>query len=297
MSRAALIDFALVVALTAMWGSAFVLIEFALPDFSPAMIAFLRNAIAAVFVVTWAFASGAGIPKTSRHWARCAALGFFGFAFPFFMVPLGQEYVNSATAALLMAFSPISTLILAHFLTQDEKMTTRRLFAVTLGFCGILVLFGGGLDLQAMGFGGSALLAAAFSYAVAGIVMKSLHTFSDSSSSAGGLIMGTIWCLPALALRSDFAKLGSVLDASTEALVSLAVLAFGPTGLATILVLWIVRRRGATFAATSNYGVPVFGVLLGAAVLGDPIGWNILVTLGLILAAIWFARPVTSDSV
>ncbi|MEO0410614.1 MAG: DMT family transporter [Pseudomonadota bacterium] len=291
MSRAALIDFALVAALTAMWGSAFVLIEFALPEFSPAMIAFLRIGAAAIFVVIWALATGAGVPKTSAHWAKCAALGFFGFAFPFFMVPLGQEYVNSATAALLMAFSPISTLILAHFLTQDEKMTTRRLLAVVLGFSGILVLFGSGLDFKTMGVGGGALLAAAFSYAIAGLVMKSLRTFSDVSSSAGSLITGTLWCLPAMGLRSDFAKITSVFDASSQAIISLVVLAIGPTGLATILVLWVVRRRGATFAATSNYGVPVFGVLLGAAVLGDPIGWNILVTLALILMAIWLAQP------
>lgn len=291
MSRAAIADFILVAILTLLWGSAFVLIEFALPEFSPAMIAFLRIGVAAMLVCVWALVRGAGLPRSFDHWIKCIALGFFGFALPFFMVPLGQEYVNSATAALLMAFSPISTLILAHFFTQDEKLTRRRVLAVFLGFCGVAILVGGGLDFRTMGFGASALVIAAFSYAIAGLVMKALVRYGDIATSAGALAMATLWCLPAMAIRSDFANLSSAVSASPKALWSLGVLALGPTGLATILVLIIVRRRGATFAATSNYGVPVVGVLLGAVILGEPIGWNILVTLGLILLAIWLARP------
>lgn len=296
MHRATATDFLLVAFLTLMWGSAFVLIVVALRDFSPAMIAFLRNAIAAIFVGAYAFMRGAGLPKTAHHWGYCFLLGLFGFALPFSLVPYGQEYVNSATAALLMAFSPISTLLLAHFLTHDERLDARRILGVALGFVGILVLFGGELKLENIGIGAAALLAAAFCYALSGIVMKRMSQFADLPSSAGALIAATVLCVPALALRNDFAKLGSIFDASASSLLAVAALAVGATGLAAILVLIIVRRRGATFTSTSNYGVPVVGVLLGALFLDEAIGWNILVTLCLILVAIWLARGTPKDS-
>ncbi|MEM9288008.1 MAG: DMT family transporter [Pseudomonadota bacterium] len=295
MSRAAVFDYSLVAILTLLWGSAFVLIEIALPAFSPAMIALLRIAMAAAFMIAFSVYKGIGLPRTRAHWAKCTSLGLFGFALPFTLVSYGQEFVNSATAAILMAFSPIATLVLAHFLTADEKMTQRRLAAVCLGFLGIIILFGGALNVQTMGIGGLALLGAAFSYAVAGLVMKSMHQFSDIQSSTGSLTMAALWSVPALGLRGDFAKLPYIFQADTSALLSIAAMAIGPTGLATILVLIIVRRRGATFSATSNYGVPVVGVLLGAALLGDPLRWNILVTLLLILTAIWLARPAAEN--
>lgn len=290
MTRATAIDFALVAVLTVFWGSAFALIEIALRDFSPAMIAFLRIALAAIFVAAYAIVAGQGLPRTGKHWAYCAALGLFGFTLPFMLVPYGQETVNSATASILMAFSPISTLILAHFLTHDERLTPKRTLGVVLGFCGVAVLFGGSLNIATMGIGAGALLVAAFSYAVSGIVMKNMRGFSDLRSSAGSLVAATFSCLPALALRNDFQALSSVLEAAPSSIAAIIALAVGATGLAAILVLIIVRRRGATFTSTSNYGVPVFGVLVGAIFLNETVGWSILVTLALILVAIWLVR-------
>lgn len=290
MTRATAIDFTLVAILTVMWGSAFALIEVALNDFSPAMIAFLRIGIAAIFVAAYSVLRGSGLPSTLKHWGYCFALGLFGFTLPFMLVPLGQEHVNSATAAILMAFSPISTLILAHFLTDDERLTPQRTLGVVLGFCGVLVLFSDGLDNASIGFGGAVLLGAAFCYAIAGIVMKNMYSFADVPSSAGSLLAATVLCVPALSLRNDFHQLSNVFDASIISLASIFALAVGATGLAAILVLIIVRRRGATFTSTSNYGVPVFGVLLGAVLLDEAIGWSILVTLALILVAIWLVR-------
>jgi len=285
--RASPIDFALVGVLTILWGSAFALIEIALVDFSPAMIAFLRIALAAVLVAVYAIIKGDGLPRTRQHWALCFALGFFGFAAPFTLVPYGQEYVNSGTAAILMAVSPISTMLFAHFLTSDEKLTPRRTFGVTLGFLGIVILFGADAARVNMSIGAAALVSAALCYAIAGIVMKRMRGFPDLSSSAGALIAATLICIPALALRQDFGKLDTIFSASFASLLSIAVLALGATGLAAILVLIIIRRRGATFTATSNYGVPAFGVLVGVVFLNEPLQWNILVTLVLILTAIW----------
>lgn len=290
MTRATAIDFTLVAILTALWGSAFALIEVALQDFSPAMIAFLRIGIGAVFVGAYSLLRGSGLPSSLRHWGYCFALGLFGFTLPFMLVPLGQEHVNSATAAILMAFSPISTLILAHFLTHDERLTPQRILGVVLGFCGVLVLFSDGLGQTTMGFGAAVLLGAAFCYAISGIIMKNMHSFADVPSSAGSLIAATLLCVPALSLRNDFQQISTVPDASPAALAAVLALAIGATGLAAILVLIMVRRRGATFTSTSNYGVPVFGVLLGALLLDETISWNILVTLALILVAIWLVR-------
>ncbi|MEM6681340.1 MAG: DMT family transporter [Pseudomonadota bacterium] len=294
MRRDDIIDFGLVGLLTLMWGSAFAFIEIALRDFSPAMIAFIRIALAAVLIAVYAIVRHSGLPHSGRHWVLCAALGFFGFAAPFILIPYGQEYVSSGTAALLMAISPISTLFFAHFLTHDEKVTTRRMLGVSIGFVGIIILFGGDVALGGqMLIGGPVLIAAALCYAIAGIIMKQMSAFSATASSAGSLIMATLICIPALALRNDFAKLADVLNASSAALISLLVLAIGATGLAAIIVLILVRRRGATFTATSNYGVPACGVILGILFLEETARWNILVTLALIIAAIWLTSGKT----
>ncbi|HAQ35938.1 MAG TPA: EamA/RhaT family transporter, partial [Alphaproteobacteria bacterium] len=128
--------------LAATWGTAFAFITFALEAAPPAALAFARLGLAAVILTAWAYAIGERLPKLSdKRWLWFIALGLFGNALPFTLIPWGQQFIPSAVAGILLAFMPLMTVALAHVFT-DERMTRLTAFGFAIGFAGVIVLIG-----------------------------------------------------------------------------------------------------------------------------------------------------------
>ena len=130
-------DWALLFALVAMWGSAFMFIKIAVAHVPPATIAAGRLAIGAVVLLIVIRAMGLRLPPFSGVWRQYAVLAFVGNALPFYLIAWGQRGIDSALAGILIAFMPLATLVLAHYFVRGEQVTRARAIGFVLGFIGI----------------------------------------------------------------------------------------------------------------------------------------------------------------
>jgi len=274
-------EWALLVVLSLLWGSVFLLIEVALTDLGPFSLVLGRVGLGALVLLGYVYLSGARMPADGRVWAVFFVMGALNNVIPFSLIAWGQLAIDSGMAAILNATTPLFAVALAHFLTADERMTAHRLLGVLLGFCGVVLLVGPealrGFSVQ--GFGQLAILGAAFSYACAGIHGRRLRGVSPSVAAAGMLIAATVTMAP-LALvveRPWTARPGAL---AVAAVVGLAVFC---TALAYIIYFRILAAAGATNTLLVTFLIPPSALILGIVVLGERPNWTAFAGLALIL--------------
>ncbi|MBI2223389.1 MAG: DMT family transporter [Betaproteobacteria bacterium] len=147
-------DWALLAALVAMWGSAFLFIKLGVATVPPATLAASRLALGAATLYAVMRWRGLALPPAGSRWLSFGALAIVGNCIPFYLISWGQQVIDSALAGILMAIMPLATLLLAHFFVAGERMTANRALGFSLGFVGIVVLMG---PAALAGLGGSLL--------------------------------------------------------------------------------------------------------------------------------------------
>jgi drug/metabolite transporter (DMT)-like permease len=192
--------------------------------------------------------------------------------------------MDSSLAAILLATTPLATIVLAHGFTLDERLTPMKGLGVIVGFGGIVVLVGPG---ALAGFGREAwsqfaIVGAACCYAVTGVFVRRsrLIELPAAVTATGVLVTAAVISVP-LALVID--RPWELPAPSSGALLALAVLALLCTSAAFLILFRLLATTGATFVSLLNYLAPVFGVLWGALLLGEALRLEVLGALGLIL--------------
>lgn len=183
-----------------------------------------------------------------------------------------------------MAIMPLGTVLIAHFVTDDEKLNIFKLSGVFAGILGVAVLIGWG---QVVQMGGNllrelAILAAALCYSVNAIITRSLVHLPKRSLLAALMFVSVAMVLP-LALVFDQPW---NLRPSATALYSIFVLGIGSTAIASLLLVQIVARQGASFLSQLNFILPIIGAALGMLVLNEQLQPNAWIALVLILFGI-----------
>ena len=284
-------DWALLAALVAMWGSAFMFIKLGVATVPPATLAASRLALGAATLYAVMRSRGLALPPPGRRWLSFAALAIVGNSVPFYLISWGQQVIDSALAGILMAIMPLATLSLAHFFVAGERMTANRALGFSLGFGGIVVLMG---PAALAGFGGSllavtaqaAVLAGALCYAANSVMARRLIETDFLVASTAVLIVATVVIVP-LALVLDRPWTLAPSAGSAAAIVWLGV---GPTALATLLYFTLIASAGPTFMSLVNYLSPVVALLAGVTLLGEQPGTSAVAGLGLILLGIALSR-------
>ena len=282
-----LTDWALLLALVAMWGSSFMFNKLGVATVPPLTLVAGRLTIGALTLLVLLYASGVRLPPPGRIWVAYAVLGVVGNALPFFLITWGQQAIDSALAGILMAAMPLATLVLAHFLVQDERMTAGRVAGFALGFVGIVFLME---PAAAAGLGGAALqvlsqlsvLCGALCYSANSVMARLLIRTDFLAAATGTLLVSAILVLPlTIAVDAPWTLTPSV--SSVAAIVWLGV---GPTAVATILYFRLISSAGPTFMSLVNYLSPAIAVFLGVTLLGEQPGVNAYLGLVLILTGI-----------
>lgn len=291
MSRAAPgpADYGLLIALSVIWGSAFLLAKIAVADFPPVTLTAIRQVIAlAVFaLVALVFQTRWFRPTMGEHVLIMIA-AVTGIVIPFTLINWGVAVVDSGLAAILMGLMPLAVLVLAHFLTRDEKLSWPKLVGVMLGLCGLIVLFWPSL---ATGFGADgwrqlALLGAALSYAVNALAVKKLVHRPPMAF----FVFSSLWSL-FLAMALAFALEAPLsVTPSGASITALLVLGLVPTAGGAFLMFALIERQGATFFGQINLLVPVAGVIIGVVIAGEQLGLNALAALFIIICGLIVAR-------
>ncbi|HVO01553.1 MAG TPA: DMT family transporter [Candidatus Cybelea sp.] len=281
-------DWGLLIVLSILWGGSFFFAKVAVRELPPLTIVLGRVATAALALHLLVLATGRRMPAEGGLWRDFLVMGFLNNAIPFSLIFWGQKEIASGLAAILNATTPLFTVLVAHTLTPDEKATPAKLCGVALGILGVALMIGldvaGGLGDHLMAE--LAVLAAALSYAFAGVFGRRFRGRPPLIVAAGQLSGSTLLILP-VTLVIDRPWMLPMPGAPTiAAILGLALLS---TALAYVIFFRILARAGATNLLLVTFLIPVSALFLGLTFLGERLSPHHLLGMALIglgLAAI-----------
>lgn len=278
------VDLGLLVLLGAIWGSSFLFIKLAVPTIPPLTIVAGRVGLGALLLLAAMRLRGLRLPREPAVWRRLAAIAVVGNVLPFALISWGEGRIDSALAAILMSTVPLATVLLAHLLTRDERLSPGKVAGVAIGLAGVALLIGPGA-LGGLGerlWGQLAVVLAACGYAMSGIVARGLSGLSATATGAGVLSVAAAIAVPASLLVDR----PWTLEPAPLGLAAVTVLGAVCTAGAYMILFRLATTIGATFLSLNNYLIPAFGVLWGALFLGEAVPPRALGALLLILGGI-----------
>jgi len=294
MKEPKILDYALLTILALIWSSAFFNIKIATYSYGPVTIAFLRTFFGAIPVVGLCLVKKIKIEAFSKDWYWFAAIGMINLVIPFFLIAYGMQKVQSNLAAILMASTPLSATVLAHFFTDNEKINLTKIIGVLVGFSGIVFLFSDNILINESNFTSALLiLIGSTFYVVGGLLTLKISNKKNENVTASILIWGTIFLIPITAFTEKPWNLNPSID-STISLVYLGVVA---TGLAWLLRFRILKTNGLVFQAQVAYLIPIFGIILGYIFLKELITPKVLVAVVAVIIGIYLVKKSNSKKI
>jgi drug/metabolite transporter (DMT)-like permease len=265
-------EWALLLALSVLWGGSFFFIAVAVAELPPFTVVVLRVGLAALILNIAISAVGLRMPRDRQTWRAFFGMGILNNVMPFCLIVWGQTHIASGLAAILNATTPLWTVIVAHLLTSDERMTGNRLAGVIVGFLGVVVMIGP--DALA-GLGANvaaqlAVLAAGMSYAFAGVYGRRFRQMRTAPmlTAMGQVSASTIMLLPVALIVDHPWTLPMPSPSAWGAVLGIASLS---TALAYVLYFRILATAGATNLLLVTFLIPVSAILLGS-LLGERLG-------------------------
>jgi drug/metabolite transporter (DMT)-like permease len=271
--------------LAAFWGASYLFIKVADRAFAPASMIMLRLALAAsLLLVVLAAQRGLGGTVADMRvlgW-QGFALGVFNGAIPFTLIAWGERYIDSGVAAIANASMPIFVVLLAIRWQPSERVRGLRLVGFLVGLVGVGVL--AGVHPQGGWWGAAGTLAvvvASVSYAIGSLwgqrlIAGTSGLILSTSSMLGGLLVLIplgLWQLPSEV--PGWKETGSV--------IALAVIG---TALAQIILYRVLRSDGAARVSLVTYLLPMTALIYGVLLLGEPLTWEELAGMALILGGV-----------
>ncbi len=273
-------EWGLIIILSIIWGGSFFFIGVAVKEIPPLTIVLCRVAIASIILFTLVHLKGKKMPSSPRVWGAFFIMGSLNNLIPFCLIVWSQTHIESSLAGIINATTPIFSVILAHFITREERLTRNRIFGIFFGWTGVSVLIGieslQGSCIEVMGQ--IAVLGAAFSYACAAIYGSRFKDMNPLIVATGMLCASTIMMIP-LALFIDQPWNLAPGNMSLMAVFALAAIS---TSLAYIIYFQVLAASGPTNLLLVTFLIPINAILLGVMGLGEQLGWEIFVGMGMI---------------
>ena len=281
------IDYILLIFLALIWASAFFNIKIATDSFGPITIAFLRVFFGAIPVLLLCFYKKIKIEAFSKDWYWFAIIGFINLVAPFFLIAYGVKFVQSNLAAILMSTTPLSSTILGHFFTKNEKFNLIKTFGILIGFSGIVYLFSDNFLINDNNFTSALLiLLGSTCYVIGGVLTLKISKKKNENVTGSILIWAVIILLPlVLFIDKPWNTTPSVV--STVSVIYLGLIS---TGLAWLLRFRILKNNGLIFQSQVSYLLPIFGIILSYIFLKELITSKIIVSLLAVLIGLYFVR-------
>lgn len=277
-------EWSLLILLAVIWGGSFFFNEIILRELQPFSLVLGRTALAAVVLITLVYVTGRKMPWSVGVWASFTGMGVLNNLIPFSLIVWGQQYIDSGFASVLIATTPLFTIVFAHFLTSEEKLTLNRMIGVILGLTGVIVLigpkalFGDGK----YGFAPIVVLGAACSYALAGIYGRRFRGMDTIIPAAGMLVCSAFLMIPIVWLIDKPVHVDFELS-TWLALLGLAILS---TAIAYLIYFRLLKTAGATNVLLVTFLIPVSAILLGWFALGEQLDWTMIGGMTIIYAGL-----------
>jgi drug/metabolite transporter (DMT)-like permease len=264
-------EWALLALLSLLWGGSFFFVGVAVKELPPLTLVTLRAGLAALLLWASAPVTGVSAPRSGKAVAVIVLLGFGNNALPFALIAWGQTQLPSGLASILNAATPLFTVLAAHVLTSEEKLSSLKAFGAVAGMAGVAWLIGPDLL-----WGGSparvwaelAVLAAAMSYALSAIFARRVRFLGlKPIDVAAGQATAATALLAPLALAID--RPWTLPTPSLAVIASVLAIAAFSTALAYVVYFRILAGAGATNVLLVTLLVPATSVILGALFLNE----------------------------
>ena len=287
MRQPKLLDYLLLVMLALIWASAFFNIKIATYSFGPVTIAFLRVFFGAIPVLLLCYYKDIKIEAFSKDWYWFALIGFINLVAPFFLIAYGIKSVQSNLAAILMSTTPLSSTVLGHFYTKNEKFNFIKTFGILIGFSGILYLFSDNLLIDENNFISALLiLLGSTCYVIGGVLTLKISKKKNENVTGSILIWATIILVPLVSFIEQPWNLVPRVDST----ISVIYLGLVSTGIAWLLRFRILVNNGLIFQSQVSYLIPIFGTILSYIFLKELITTKVLISLIAVSIGIYFVR-------
>ena len=287
MRQPKLIDYTLLVILALIWASAFFNIKIATESFGPVTIAFLRVFFGSIPVLLLCFYKKIRVEAFSKDWYWFAIIGFVNLVLPFFLIAYGVKSVQSNLAAILMSTTPLSSTILGHFYTKNEKFNLVKTFGILIGFSGIIYLFSDNLLINDSNFISALLiLLGSTCYVIGGVLTLKISKKKNENVTCSILIWAVLILIPFVYfIEKPWNSVPSI-----ESTISVVYLGMISTGVAWLLRFKILKDNGLIFQSQVSYLIPIFGTILSYIFLKEIITPKVLLSLLAVVVGIYFVK-------
>ena len=259
-------------------------IKIAVQEVGPITLVAFRVLFGLLFGIVVIFFQRQQLPRNFKEWMPVLLLGLTNVAIPFFLISWGEQSIDSAVAAILDATVPLFTILIAHYLLHDDKMTVPKVTGLLIGFAGVVVLMSKDIGASSSSvLGQLAVVLACIFYSGSNVYAR--KTTEDTPAilrSAGPLLSATVIMWLATFFVERPVKIPH-LGVTWIALLFLGVLG---SGLAFVLSYYLLHEIGPTRTSMVTYLFPIGGVILGVIFLGEKLSWQLLAGSVLVIASL-----------
>jgi len=287
MRQPKLLDYLLLILLALIWASAFFNIKIATYSFGPITIAFLRVFFGAIPVLLLCYYKKIKIEAFSKDWYWFAMIGFINLVAPFFLIAYGVQSVQSNLAAILMSTTPLSSTVLGHFYTKNEKFNFIKTIGILIGFSGILYLFSDNILINENNFFSAILiLLGSTCYVIGGVLTLKISKKKNENVTGSILVWAVLILIPIVSIVEQPWNVSPRIDST----ISVIYLGLVSTGIAWLLRFRILVNNGLIFQSQVSYLIPIFGTILSYIFLKELITFKVLISLIAVSVGIYFVR-------
>ena len=274
--------------LGAIWSSSFMWIKIAMREVGPVTLVAFRAVFGLLFGVVVILIQRVPLPRTWREWSPLFVVGLTNIAIPFFLISWGELHIDSAVASILDATVPLFTILIAHFMLQDDKITLPKMLGLVTGFMGIIILMSKDIGASSSSLLGQvAVIVASVFYAISAIYIRKVTVDTPGIlRSAGPLVSASaVMWLGAFVFESPVQV--PQLGITWLALLFMGVLG---SGLAFMMAFYLIHEIGPTRMSMVTYLFPLGGVILGVTFLREQLTWQVIAGAVIIISSLVIAN-------
>lgn len=278
---------AMLLLLATIWGSSFLFGRIAVQEMPAFTVVLLRVGLAAMTLWFFILVTKRKIKITKWLIINGTIIGILNNVIPFSFILYGQKEIGSGLAAVVNAMTPIWTLLIANWFTNDEKFTQQKLIGILFGFAGVAVLMGGDiwLGLTASALAQCMIVIATISYGISGVFGKRFKGHDPVLIAACQMTTSTLFMIPIVLAVDDPFSIAMPSAIVIGSIIAIAVLC---TAFAYVLFFKILDAAGAVNVSLVTLLVPVSAIILGMIFLNETlttyqIGGIVLIAAGLLI--------------
>jgi len=280
------LDWLLFVLLGFFWGSSYLFIKIGVEaGLQPFTLVTLRLLIGFALLVSVAAAARVRLPRRLGTYGHLLVIAVLSVGLPFSLISWAEQSVDSTLAAVINGAVPLFVIVIAATTLPDEPFTRARVAGLLIGFVGVAILVGfdpavlaGTAVLPAL-----ALMGSSVSYAAGGVYAR---RFLNDVRPMINALFEVGFALVIVGVLAFFLDGPISLPAQADAWLAVIWLGLLGSGLAFLTFFRLLGRWGATRTSLVAYLLPIFGIVLGALVLGEAVGLRLVIGTALVIGGI-----------